>query len=66
MKPDECIRRAAIEQANRLKESIGGEKGFKGMRFPLSFDGWFIHIDNKGDCKELVYDKDGIVAHYNP
>lgn len=66
MKPDENIRKAALEQAKRLKESVGGEKGFKGMRFPLPFDGWFINIDYKGDCKELVYEKDGIVAHYNP
>lgn len=60
------IRGLAVNTALAFIDSLDLDNGFRGAKFSLSVDGWFIHVDFEGKLGRITYEKDGIVVSYNP
>ena len=60
------IKRLALSEVTCFKESTDLKNGFRGAKYPLSVDGWYIHLDNKGTLRQITYEKNGTKVHYTP
>lgn len=63
MQPTEFIRKLAAEEIGRLQGLIC--HGFRGVKRPLPVPGWYVHMNGKGECRELTYEMDGTIARYD-